>query len=100
MSCDDGGPIWSLYVVRRDDNALYTGITLDVRRRFRQHVEGAGAKSLRGRSMELSYMVEVGDKSLALRAEYRFKALSKLRKEQLLKQDVSREQLLQVLSLL
>ena len=100
MSVDTEEPVWSLYVVRRDDNALYTGITLDVPRRFRQHVSGSGAKALRGRSMQLSYMVELGDKSLALRAEYRFKALSKRQKEQLLNSNANREQLLQCLSLL
>lgn len=90
--------IWSLYLVRRDDNALYTGITLDVPRRFVEHLEGKGAKALRGRSLELTYQVALGEKSLALRAEIRIKALTKARKEQLVCAQPSKEQLLTLLA--
>ncbi len=90
---------WSLYVVRREDNALYTGITVDVARRFKQHINGQGAKALRGRSLLLCYQVVIGDRSLALRAEIRFKALSKRRKEQLVAQNVDSPQLLRALAL-
>ncbi|MGB0867831.1 MAG: GIY-YIG nuclease family protein, partial [Granulosicoccaceae bacterium] len=38
---------WFLYIIRRDDRALYTGITLDVNRRLREHLNGQGAKALR-----------------------------------------------------
>lgn len=91
--------IWSLYLVRRDDNALYTGITLDVPRRFAEHLAGKGAKALRGRSLELTYQVLLGDKSLALRAEIRIKALTKGRKEQLVLTQPNTEQLLTLLDL-
>jgi putative endonuclease len=40
---------WFLYLVRTADNALYTGITTDVARRFLQHQTGKGAKALRGK---------------------------------------------------
>jgi len=40
---------WFLYLVRTADNALYTGITTDVPRRFLQHQTGKGAKALRGK---------------------------------------------------
>lgn len=86
-------------MVRREDNALYTGITLDVQRRFKEHLSGRGAKALRGRSLELCYAVELGDKSLALRAEIRIKALTKVRKEQLLNEQFSATGLLERLSL-
>lgn len=99
MNDSQATPIWSLYIIRRDDNALYTGITLDVSRRFKQHLNGTGAKALRGRSMALSYQVALGDKSLALRAEHRFKAMSKARKEHFLAQQLDRQALLDVLCL-
>lgn len=38
---------WFLYLIRTADNRLYTGITTDVPRRFRQHQAGKGAKALR-----------------------------------------------------
>ena len=40
---------WFLYLVRTADNALYTGITTDVARRFLQHQTGKGAKALGGK---------------------------------------------------
>jgi predicted GIY-YIG superfamily endonuclease len=41
---------WFLYLIRTADNRLYTGITTDVPRRFRQHQAGKGAKALRGKA--------------------------------------------------
>ena len=78
---------WSLYVVRRSDGALYTGIATDVTRRLAEHAGegGRGAKALRGRgplTLELSHAV--GDRSTAQRLEARIKRLSKARKEHLL----------------
>ena len=40
---------WYLYLIRTADNALYTGITTDVARRYQQHQQGKGAKALRGK---------------------------------------------------
>ena len=71
---------WFLYLIRTADNKLYTGITTDVERRYQQHQSGKGAKALRGKG-ELS--APVGDRSLALRAEYRVKQLTKRQKERL-----------------
>ena len=40
---------WYVYIIRCSDNSLYTGITIDPERRFRQHADGKGAKYFRGR---------------------------------------------------
>ncbi len=40
---------WSVYMILCSDNTLYAGITTDVKRRFRQHASGRGAKYFRGR---------------------------------------------------
>lgn len=75
---------WYLYLIRTADNALYTGITTDVARRYQQHQCGKGAKALRGKGeLTLAFSAPVGDRSLALRAEYRVKRLTKRQKEQL-----------------
>ncbi|EMN3918988.1 GIY-YIG nuclease family protein [Citrobacter farmeri] len=75
---------WYLYLIRTADNALYTGITTDVARRYQQHQRGKGAKALRGKGeLTLAFSAPVGDRSLALRAEYRVKKLTKQQKEQL-----------------
>ena len=75
---------WFLYLIRTADNRLYTGITTDVPRRFRQHQAGKGAKALRGKGdLQLAFSHEVGEHSLALRLEYRVKQLTKREKERL-----------------
>jgi putative endonuclease len=75
---------WYLYLIRTADNALYTGITTDVERRYKQHQSGKGAKALRGKGeLTLAFAAQVGDRSLALRIEYRVKQLTKRQKERL-----------------
>ncbi|WP_297116596.1 GIY-YIG nuclease family protein [uncultured Enterobacter sp.] len=79
---------WFLYLVRTADNSLYTGITTDVARRFLQHQTGKGAKALRGKGeLQLAFSAPAGDKSMALRLEYRIKQLTKRQKERLVSGD-------------
>ena len=86
---------WFLYLVRTADNALYTGITTDVARRFLQHQTGKGAKALRGKGeLQLAFSAAVGDRSLALRLEYRIKQLTRTEKERLIHEDTAFSQLL------
>ena len=89
---------WFLYLIRTADNRLYTGITTDVSRRFCQHQTGKGAKALRGKGeLELAFSQEVGERSLALRLEYRIKQLTKRQKERLVAGDGSFDTLLAAL---
>ena len=76
---------WSIYLIRDDCNSLYTGITVDVRRRFREHCGGLkGAKYTRGRKgLTLAYSCELGTRVLASRVEYRLKKLPKKEKERI-----------------
>lgn len=88
--------LWSLYLIRTADNSLYTGITTDVARRFMQHQNGKGAKALRGRGeLTLAFSAPVGERSLALRMEYRIKQLTKRQKERLVAGDGIFEALLE-----
>jgi len=87
--------VWYLYIIRCGDNSLYTGITTDVARRLHEHqavagdngggpARGKGAKALRGkRPLSLVFQATVGDRSRALKLEYRVKQLSKTDKEAL-----------------
>lgn len=78
---------WFLYIIRAADNSLYTGITTDVARRFAEHSEGGklAARYLRGRApLTLCFQHEIGTRTRALQAEYRFKQLAKTEKERLL----------------
>ncbi|UDJ83052.1 GIY-YIG nuclease family protein [Kosakonia oryzae] len=80
--------LWFLYLIRTADNMLYTGITTDVARRFTQHQNGKGAKALRGKgALALVFSAQVGERSLALRLEYRIKQLTKRQKERLVAGD-------------
>lgn len=80
-------PTWFLYIIRCADNSLYTGITLDLERRFAEHqAQGKKcAKYLRGKApLKLVFTTPAGDKSAASRLELRLKKRSKQIKERLI----------------
>lgn len=83
-------PAWYLYLIQTEQGTLYTGITTDVTRRLSQHLAGCGAKSLRGRGpLTIVYHSAVGDRSSALKLEYRVKRLSRQQKLQLVQKQPS-----------
>jgi putative endonuclease len=88
--------LWSLYLLRTRDGALYTGIALDVDKRLAEHTGGLrGAKALRGRGpLELVYRAEVGERGLAQGLEHRIKKLVKADKEQLVLSAPSADELM------
>jgi putative endonuclease len=71
-------------MLRCGDGSLYTGIATDVSRRIAEHEDGTrGARYLRGRGpLVLVFQSEVGDRSLATRAEVRIKRLGRRAKEE------------------
>jgi putative endonuclease len=78
------GVTWHLYVIRTVDGCLYAGITTDVRRRYQEHATGSpkAARYLRAKPPKaLVFKRRIGSRSLALKAEYRFKQLPKRDKE-------------------
>lgn len=81
---------WFLYLIRTADNRLYTGITTDTARRLQQHQTGKGARALRGKGeLTLVFAEPVGDRSQALRLEYRIKQLPKREKERLVAGEIT-----------
>ena len=84
--------IWHLYMVRCKNNALYTGITVDIEKRVSKHNEGKGAKSviMLGLPVTLVYSEEIGSYSDALKREKAVKKLKKSKKEALVKEYHSR----------
>lgn len=93
---------WSLYLLRNEHGALYTGITTDLVRRLGEHRarSGRGSRFTRScKSLELVYNCELGSRSLALKAELRVKRLSKGRKELLVNRCPDRHCLLEMLDL-
>ncbi len=78
---------WYLYLVRCSDNSLYTGITTNVERRFKEHQAGGkrSARYLRGRGpLLLAFSCSLENRSQALRLEYAIKQLGKAQKEQII----------------
>ncbi len=73
------------YIILTVDNTLYTGIALDVEKRFQEHLSGVSAKGAIYTNphfpLRVVYNKEFESYSLAMKEEYRIKHLS--RKEKL-----------------
>jgi putative endonuclease len=71
---------WCVYMTRGSDGSLYTGVSIDVERRIRQHNgEGKrGAKSLRSRRPVVCvYRQEFPTRSEALKRELEIKKMKR-----------------------
>ncbi len=73
---------WFAYVIRTEKGHLYTGITTDIARRFKEHTSGKkGAKFFRTSApLELVFQKRFKNRSEASRFEARFKALTRPQK--------------------
>jgi putative endonuclease len=75
------GRAWRVYVVKCRTGELYTGCTVDIERRLRQHNSGTGSKFTSSRRpVTLVYQEFCGDRSAALRREIRIKGMSRAQK--------------------
>ena len=79
--------MYFVYIIRCDDNSLYTGITNDLERRINEHFTkspraAAYTKSRNVVSLEAVWQAE--NRSDASKLEYRIKKLSKSKKEELI----------------
>ena len=74
------------YMIRCEDNSIYTGMTNNIDDRFSKHIEGDGAKYTKSHKPEKIEMVwRSKDKSLACKLEYQLKQLTKKQKEDIIK---------------
>ncbi len=81
---------WSVYIIQCDSDALYTGITNDLQRRFSQHANRQGAKFFRAHSPKRVVYVEGGHtRSSASRREAAIKKRSRAGKLQLILSDAN-----------
>lgn len=72
-----------VYILRCNDDSLYTGWTNDLDKRIKAHSNGKGAKYTKARlPVELVYFEEYENKVEAMRREYAIKQLK--RKEKLM----------------
>lgn len=70
-----------VYILRCQDNTLYTGSSDDIERRVATHNSGKGAKYTRGRRpVIVVYKEEFADQSAALKRELAIKKLTRAEK--------------------
>lgn len=72
---------WQVYIILCSDRTLYTGSTNDIVRRYRQHMDGKGAKYFRARKpSDLIYLESGHDRSSAGQREFEIKQLTRKQK--------------------
>ena len=77
---------WFVYLVRCRDGTFYTGITKDIARRFEQHNAGTASHYTRSSlPVVLIYQEPQASQSLALKREAAIKAMSREKKESLIR---------------
>jgi putative endonuclease len=78
---------WFVYIIQNVKGFLYTGITTDVTRRFKEHSTGKkGAKFFHsGKPVKIIYQKKFANRSLASKFEAHIKSLSRSEKLELVK---------------
>lgn len=75
------------YILRCSDGSLYTGWTNNLKKRFKAHCDGKGAKYTRGRGpFKLVFVEEFDTKEMAMKREYEIKQLTRNKKEKIIEQ--------------
>ena len=84
------GVDWKVYIISCSDNSLYTGITLDIERRFSEHAGVRRAKYFRGRKPgEVVYLEGGHTRSTASKREAVIKKLLRVDKLKLIASEVN-----------
>lgn len=84
---------WFVYMIRCNDMTLYTGVTTDVLRRFKEHKEGGrkGSKYVRARiPLAVVYTKMCVSRSDAQKQEHVLKKLTRKEKEALILQNTKK----------
>lgn len=84
--------MWYVYIIQTKSNKLYTGITTDLSRRFKEHQKKSkGAKFFRtDPAKKIVYYEEHENRSLASKREYAIKQMTRKQKEVLIISAVSK----------
>jgi putative endonuclease len=70
-----------VYIVKCNDESLYTGWTNNIEKRIKMHNSGQASKYTRARlPVKLVYLENLGNKSLALRREAAIKKMTRKEK--------------------
>ncbi len=80
--------MYYVYMLRCVDKSIYTGITVDIERRMKEHFsknEKCAKYTFTHSAKKLEAVWETENKSLASKLEYAIKRLTKSKKEELIK---------------
>ena len=84
------GVDWKVYIIFCSDNSLYTGITLDIERRFSEHASQQCAKYFRGRKPgKVVYLENGHTRSTASKREAAIKKLLRVDKLKLIASEIN-----------
>lgn len=73
---------WYVYILRCKDNSLYTGITNNIQRRYKNHESGKGARYTKIKGVEkIEIVFTLKNRSQASKIEYFIKRKNKKYKE-------------------
>ncbi|MDD4178664.1 MAG: GIY-YIG nuclease family protein [Candidatus Margulisbacteria bacterium] len=77
-----------VYIIECSNKALYTGITLDLKRRFKQHQTGKGGHfTAYNPAVKLKYSERHRSRSAAAKREYQIKTWPRAKKLALIKSE-------------
>lgn len=77
--------IYYIYILRCKDNSLYTGITTDIQRRYKEHVEKRGGRYTRAKGVEkIEIYFESKGRVEASKIESYIKKMPKRSKEEMI----------------
>ena len=77
---------WQVYIIKTNTGKLYTGITLDISRRFSEHKKNKGAKYFRLESpKEIVFLEVYKNRSEASKRELEIKRFNRSEKLKLIK---------------
>lgn len=80
---------YDIYMLRCDNNSIYTGIAKDYKKRFEEHIKGKGAKYTRiFRPVRIEKVFLCEDRAQASKVEKFIKKKSKTEKELYIKQPI------------
>jgi len=83
--------MWYLYITRNRNGSFYTGITMNLERRFAEHRHGKGGRyTSRNRPLELLYVETFPDREKAQQREKQIKRWSRKKKKALIEGNVDK----------
>jgi putative endonuclease len=72
--------MWQVYIIECKNGSLYTGITSDVGRRYKEHELGSARYTSYNPPVKLLYTEKCADRSGALKREFEIKSWTRSKK--------------------